>query len=146
MRLAAPRDAGASVLTFVNGEPEPLPAGHLAVGESELLEAIDRHPEVRLKLPSVLALRPLSHPLGHRRQVTRPIRVVSGGGDDCVTSAVGGAEPEAAATQVETASQRAHHAVQGLAGRETRLQHRRYFRDDPDTGVLGIEGGDCHRR
>jgi hypothetical protein len=32
--------------------------GFLAAGEAEILAAIDRHPEVRLALPSVLALRP----------------------------------------------------------------------------------------
>jgi hypothetical protein len=52
--------AEGSALTFVNGEIE---ADHV-VGEAELLEAIDRHPEVRLRLPSALALRPAPAPNG----------------------------------------------------------------------------------
>ena len=50
---------GSSLLLF-NGEPAELaflPEGHVALGETDLLAAIDRHPSVRLALPSVLALR-----------------------------------------------------------------------------------------
>jgi hypothetical protein len=64
-RLASLNDPGLwkprSVLTFFNGDPEelaPLPIDHCVVGEADLLEAIDRHPDLRLRLPSVLALRP----------------------------------------------------------------------------------------
>jgi hypothetical protein len=62
-RLASLNDPepARSVLTFFNGSPgelESLPIEHCVMGETELLEAIDRHPEVRLRLPSVLALRP----------------------------------------------------------------------------------------
>src|SRR5262245_27516832 len=49
VRLAGLRDVSGSALTFVNGELE---ADHLVVGEQALLAAIDRHPEVRLQLPS----------------------------------------------------------------------------------------------
>jgi hypothetical protein len=55
IRLAELPAVQGSALTFVNCE---LDADHLVVGEAELLGAIDRHPEVRLRLPSVLALRP----------------------------------------------------------------------------------------
>jgi hypothetical protein len=50
-----------SALTFFNGAADELgtaPMEHVVVTEAELLEAIDRHPEVRLRLPSALALRP----------------------------------------------------------------------------------------
>jgi hypothetical protein len=59
-RLAAvPAPAGASLL-LCNGTAAELagvPAGYVALGEADLLAAIDRHPDVRLALPSVLALR-----------------------------------------------------------------------------------------
>jgi hypothetical protein len=42
-------------LTLANASDDELPG---AVGEAQILAAIDRHPEVRLALPSVLALRP----------------------------------------------------------------------------------------
>ncbi len=50
---------GSSLLLFNGAAAElaVLPDGHVALGEAELLEAIDRHPAVRLALPSVLALR-----------------------------------------------------------------------------------------
>src|SRR4051812_4777077 len=56
-----PLDGPAAPLTFVNAAPAELgelPGRHLVVGEQALLEAVDRHPAVRLALPSVLALRP----------------------------------------------------------------------------------------
>ena len=124
----------------------------VAAGGDDDLECPERLVVVNQRQPqhrtarNTLALRTVVHPLGHGRQVARHIRLVARGGDRCEPSAVGGAEPEAAATQVETAPQRAHYPVQRLAGTEARLQHRRYFRDDPDTGVLGIEGGNGHRR
>jgi Novel STAND NTPase 3 len=61
VRLAELRAVEGSTLTFVNAELE---ADHPVIGEAELLAAIDRHPEVRLRLPSVLALRPTPSPNG----------------------------------------------------------------------------------
>jgi hypothetical protein len=46
-----------SVVTFVNRGPVgPLPVDHVVYGENELLEAVRRLPDLRLRLPSVLAL------------------------------------------------------------------------------------------
>ncbi len=57
-----PRPSWPSWLLLYNGDPSDLAGppreGFLAVGEAEIVAAIDRHPEVRLALPSVLALRP----------------------------------------------------------------------------------------
>src|SRR4051812_15095127 len=56
-----PLDGPAARLTFVNAAPEelgPLPSEHVVIGERELLAAIDRHPEVRLGLPSRAPPRP----------------------------------------------------------------------------------------
>jgi hypothetical protein len=49
-----------SFLVLSNGDAAELVqlTGVVALGEAEILAAIDRHPEVRLALPSVLALRP----------------------------------------------------------------------------------------
>jgi hypothetical protein len=55
LRRAELQHVEGATLTFVNDDLE---AGHPVIGETDLLAAIDRHPEVRLRLPSVLALRP----------------------------------------------------------------------------------------
>jgi hypothetical protein len=50
-----------SVVTFVNRGPVgPLPVDHVVYGESELLEAVRRLPDLCLRLPSVLALETLA--------------------------------------------------------------------------------------
>jgi hypothetical protein len=56
-----PSPAWPSWLLLYNGDPadlEPMRDGFFAAGEAEIMAAVDRHPEVRLALPSVLALRP----------------------------------------------------------------------------------------
>ena len=46
-----------SVVTFVNhGQVGPLPVDHVVYGEAELLDAVRRLPDLRLRLPSVLSL------------------------------------------------------------------------------------------
>ena len=44
------------MVTFVNRRRRPLPVEHVVYGEAELLEAIRRLPDLRLRLPSVLSL------------------------------------------------------------------------------------------
>src|SRR5206468_574212 len=160
--VRAQRDLGGEVLRQLRGgEDGSEDAGHdddYVMGDSFVasrgnddLEQAERLVLVDQRQPHdrapghPLALRAAPHPLGHRRGITRLLRFVTGGGDRREASAVRCAEPEAAAAEVEAAPQRAHHAVQGLSGGEARLQHRRHLGNDPDTGMLGIEGGNRHR-
>jgi hypothetical protein len=59
VRLGDLPDAGPSLLLFNGAAADlgPLPEGRVAVGADELVALVDRHPAVRLALPSVLALR-----------------------------------------------------------------------------------------
>ena len=126
-------------------DPLVAPRGNDHFERAEQLVLVDQGQPHDRTARDALALHPAPHPLGDGWPVPRELGFVAGARHGGVAGPVRRAQPEAAATQVQAAPQGADDPVQGLARCEARLEHRCHFSDDPDTGMLGIEGGNDHR-